>query len=511
MHKKMTTQSKDELLEIYRPQYAQAGRLEKTTILNTLVQASGLSRKHLIAAMRHESVPKADGLKRGRKPIYDEIAIKLLARAWEVSGFLCSKRLVPFLPQIFEEFDKAGIVVNLEARILLENISPSTVDRLLKVERIKQNRSISTTQRGNLLKSKIPIRTFTEWNDVKPGFFEIDTVSHCANSVQGRFLSTLNMTDIATCWTEPIAIRAKTSEEVIRGFELVSELIPFPLLGVDFDNGKEFANECVFNWCRNHEITMTRSREYKKNDQAWIEEKNKSVVRKHVGRDRFEGETSWNALTEYYSYLRLYVNFFQPCQKLLLKTRNGARTYKKHDSAKTPCQRILENDNVSIDAKRALIAQRASLSMIELHEKLKSFEALLKKMAVKAPIEISAIQAAQRMATFKFNNKESEQGFSKQFKAAQHKAKRIKPVRAALSVFAQMRTRILELTRGEVFSFHAFTDLGDRSTIDGYLGRFAKADLIIRVGRGRYKLSNTPQKSAQAHKKHPKKRRASVR
>jgi len=511
MRKKMTTKSKDELLEIYKPMYTNADRKGKSKILDTITQSTGMSRKHVIALLRELSVPSAIG-RRGRKPVYDHSTIDVLRSAWIVADHICSKRLVPFLPQILTQLEKAGMTIQPETRTALERISARTVDRLLHIDRQKHNRSLCTTKRSNLVKSKIPIRTFTEWDGVKPGFFEADTVSHCASSSAGSFLSTLNMTDIATGWTEPFALLRKGSSDVIAGFEKACQLVPFPILGLDCDNGTEFLNEYLIRWCEGNRITFTRSRAYKKNDQAWIEQKNRSVVRKHVGRARFEGLETWKLLTEYYAHLRLYVNFFQPCQKLLLKKRNGAKTYKRHDMAKTPCERVLENEHISNDLKEKVREQRESLSMVAIHAELAKLDEKLKRMAVDAPITVAPLKAIQRMATFKFIEKPAVEPPELQTNTPQKNLHAVKTRTAkgkTKPIMHMMRNRILKLDQGEIFSAPAFLDLAARSTVDTYLAILTKKKLITKVSYGRYTL--LPKQHRVEPKRYPKKRRASVR
>lgn len=504
MRKKMTTKSKDELLEIYRLEYQEAGRKRKNEVLNTIVEATGLSRKHVIAALR-QSCEKVDAGIRGRKPLYDDSAIEVLVQAWEVSGRICSKRLVPFLPEILFELEKSGMVIKPETQSAIAKMSARTVDRRLKAERQKDGRSLCTTKRSNLVKSKVPIRTFTEWDGVKPGFFETDTVSHCSSSSAGSYLSTLNMTDIATGWTEVFALARKGAAEVIAGFEKGIQLVPFPILGLDSDNGKEFLNECVIDWCERNQVTYTRSREYKKNDQAWVEQKNRSVVRKHVGRERFEGMEAWRLLSEFYALLRLYVNFFQPCQKLLFKKRIGAKTYKKHDLARPPYQRVIENEYVSDAVKDKLKMQRSSLSMVQIHAELVQREAELKKLAVDAPVTLPALIASQRMSTYKFIDRPIPEPQKEELMA-------VKPCRrkSTKPILPRIRNRILTFTNGEIFSAKAFDDLANRSTVDTYLCILKKQKLIAKVAWGRYQLL-PEQHRQQIKKKYPKKRRASVR
>jgi len=329
------------------------------------------------------------------------------------------------------------------------------------------------TKRASLVKNKVPIRTFTEWNDVVPGFFEIDTVSHSSSNASGKFLSTLNMTDIATGWTEPLPLFRKAALDVIDAMDKAVLMIPFPLVGIDFDNGSEFLNEELIKWSEKREITYTRSRPYKKNDQAWIEEKNGSVVRKHVGRERFEGRKTWRLLDQFYSVLRLYVNFFQPSQKLLLKHRDGAKVYKKHDEAKTPYQRVIESPHVSEERKVALRNQREQLCMVDTMAALTRLQGQLKKHAVEAPDPMVASLVAQRMAVHNFLQEET--------KRQEEHAPRGKPAQ-------ELRSALEALPAGTIVTAKDFLKIATRAQIDTCFHRFKDAGLLKKVSWGQYEL-----------------------
>jgi len=209
-------------------------------------------------------------------------------------------------------------------------ISPSTIDRLLhSYRRLGGRHPFTTTKPGSLLKSSIPIRTFTDWQEERPGFLEIDLVSHCAESTEGFYLTTLSTVDVASGWSECLGVWGKGQERVGGAVHRVRQRLPFPLLGLDSDNGSEFINQHLYRYCQREGITFTRSRSYKKNDSCHVEQKNWSVVRRLVGYDR-------------YSFTRLYVNFFQPVMKLVRKTRHGAKVHKVYDTAQTPYQRLLK-------------------------------------------------------------------------------------------------------------------------------------------------------------------------
>jgi hypothetical protein len=222
-------------------------------------------------------------------------------------------------------------------------MSPSTIDRLLRPHRrLGGRRPLATTKPGSLLKKSIPIRTFADWQEDQPGFLEIDLVSHCGESTEGFYLTTLSTVDVASGWSECMGVWGKGQERVGGAVHRVRQRLPFPLLGLDSDNGSEFINHHLYSYCQREGITFTRSRSYKKNDSCHVEQKNWSVVRRLVGYDRYNSHAALESLNRIYDLLRLYVNFFQPVMKLVAKTRHGARVHKVYDTARTPYQRLLE-------------------------------------------------------------------------------------------------------------------------------------------------------------------------
>jgi hypothetical protein len=235
-------------------------------------------------------------------------------------------------------------------------ISPSTIDRLLHpYRRLGGHRPFATTKPGSLLKNAIPIKTFADWQDDRSGFLEVDLVAHCGESTEGFYLTTLSTVDIASGWSECIGVWGKGQERVGGAVHRVRQRLPFPLLGLDSDNGGEFINQHLYTYCQREGITFTRSRSYKKNDSCYVEQKNWSVVRRLVGYDRYSSRASLESLNLVYDLLRLYINFFQPVMKLVDKTRHGAKVHKVYDIARTPYQRLLEA-GVLTEAKRQELA-----------------------------------------------------------------------------------------------------------------------------------------------------------
>lgn len=342
----MSINAKKELLFRMRRQYDQVDKKGKTEIIDALIAATGYHRKYVTAILGkpEESIKLAT---RSPRKEYDADVQCALVSIWTAANQICSKRLAPFLPEFIETLERFGhLKLSSEVKSKLLKLSPATIDRLLKAERKKHQRGKTTTRPGNLLKQRIKIRTFAEWNETGPGFFECDLVAHCGERVDGAFLNTLVLTDISTCWTEFAPLARKSDVDVTAAIDAIRAVMPISILGVDTDNGSEFINEELFSYCGREKITFTRSRPYRKNDQAHVEQKNGNVIRRAVGYERFEGVESWTCLLNLYRVLRLYVNFFQPSSKLLEKTRIGSRVKKKYDKARTPYQRLLESGHL---------------------------------------------------------------------------------------------------------------------------------------------------------------------
>jgi len=358
----MTRGSVEEYVTAVQERYRRASRREKARLLDEFTQVTGYRRK---AAIRRLAQParKTQGVRAGRTRQYGPPVAAALNVAWQAADQLCSKRLKPFLPElleILERHEELALETPLKAQLC--QMSAATIDRLLKPYRkLTGRRPLGTTKPGSLLKAAIPIRTFAEWDEVRPGFLEIDLVAHCGESTAGFYLNTLSAVDVATGWVECQGVWGKGQERVGSAIHHLGQRLPFPLLGLDSDNGSEFINQHLYAYCQRSQITFTRSRPYKKNDSAHVEQKNWSVVRRLVGYERYSSKEAHAQLNRIYQLLRLYVNFFQPVMQLQHKSRHGAKVHKVYDAARTPYQRVLES---------GVLAPQRQAELDQLYQKL---------------------------------------------------------------------------------------------------------------------------------------------
>lgn len=378
----MSQKSKRELLEVVRPRYLKANKVEKQKMLDEFTSATGYHRKYAIRVLKNQVQKHPNRNPKGYKVIYRGEVVQALAQLWEICGHICSKRLQPFLPEAIKVLERCKeIKLSKDTKELLLKISSASIDRCLRPIRIKSPHGLSTTKPGSLLRKSIAVRTFTEWNEEQPGFMEIDLVAHCGNTTEGQFLNTLTCTDICTGWTDVTALPRRSQQAVSEAIHLMRQRLPFPLLGIDSDNGGEFINDLLYRYCLNEKITFTRSRPYNKNDQAHVEQKNWSVVRHTVGYDRWETEQELALLESVYDDLRPYINFFQPSFKLIARERIGIQTIKRYDRAKTPYQRVIERQDISLEAKARLTHFYIQLNPAQLRRRIDQKTASLWKIS----------------------------------------------------------------------------------------------------------------------------------
>lgn len=366
----MSQNSKKELLETIQPRYRKANKSEKQLILDEFVAITGYHRKYAVRIL-NQWVQKKYPRKPGPQRIYQGEVVTVLERIWEICGRICSKRLHPFLPEIVRVLERNNeLQMSAETKKLLLQISRSSIDRCLRLAHRVKRHGLSTTKPGTLLKRSIPVRTYTPWDEEKPGFLEIDLVAHCGDTMEGQFVNTLTCVDISTGWTECLAVLTRNKQTVFEAIKVVRARLPFALLGIDSDNGSEFINDLLFQYCQYQKITFTRSRPYYKNDQAHVEQKNWSVVRQLIGYDRFETEAEYNILQSIYTDLRLYSNFFQPVLKLISKERVDKKVIKHYDVAATPYQRVLASNDIQFEVKARLINLYVQLNPVRLRNSI---------------------------------------------------------------------------------------------------------------------------------------------
>jgi transposase InsO family protein len=361
----VTRRSIREYAEAVGERYLRSKKGVKTKILDEFVAATGRHRK---AAIRLLNRPGKKAVKKrpGRPKWYSLEAISVLRVVWEASDRLCSKRFRPFLPELVNVLKRQGeLNITQELEVELTRMSASTIDRVLRRYRACPRRhGLSTTRPSTVLKNAIPLKTFGEWADTKPGFIEVDLVAHCGDSTQGFYLTTLSAVDVATGWYEPMAVWGKYQVQVRGALHNMRRRLPIPLKGVHSDSGSEFINQELYGYCKREGIEFTRSRSYKKNDNCHVEQKNWQVVRRIIGYDRYSSKEALRALDGVYTVARLYINFFQPVMKLVGKTRNGAKVHKIFDTAQTPYQRLLASGILAEEQKQALSSIYGALNPV---------------------------------------------------------------------------------------------------------------------------------------------------
>jgi len=402
-----------------RDRYQRASKKEKTMMLNEFIRLTGYNRCYAcqilkkkervlgylnIAGKRIKYITDRKA-KREKKRFYDKEIFTVLKKIWIICDYICSKRLAPFLSEVIPVLEKHR-EINLTTRVRekLFKISAATIDRMLAETRKRYRiKGRSTTRPGSLLKKSIPIRTFADWDEKVPGFFEVDLVSHDGGAVRGDFLQSLNFTDIATGWVEMIAVKNKAQVWVFAGIKSIKERLPFSILGIDSDNGAEFINAHLLRYCKEEHITFTRSRPYRKNDSCFVEQKNYSVIRRTVGYSRYDTDKELNILNELYSYLRLYTNFFQPVRKLIKKERIGSKVIKRYDEAKTPYRRVLASPGIEDGIKVKLKNQYAMLNPAELKRKITKLQnKLLKLNALKQKVREDLEKSMEPSSRFEY-------------------------------------------------------------------------------------------------------------
>jgi len=352
----MTRRSVQEYAASVRQRYRRAKKPEKGKILDEFCATTGLHRKAVIRLLSSDSWPVV--ARRGRPRRYGPEVVGPLRLVWEMSDRMCGKLLVAVMADLIAALERHGeLRLSFEVREKLLGMSASTIDRLLKKQSIRlSNLKPKRKAAAQSLKAEVPIRTWSEWRGVKPGSLQADLVLHCGESLEGFFLTTLTAVDVATGWIELQPIWGLGKTRVGTGIHLVRQRLPFTLAALHTDNGGEFINDLLIPWCRREGISYSRGRAYRKNDQAWVEQRNWQSVRRHVGYERYSTRAAYELLLKLYPLLCLQMNFFRPVRKLVDKERQGARVVKRYDEPQTPYQRLLAAAVLS-EADQARIAK----------------------------------------------------------------------------------------------------------------------------------------------------------
>ena len=399
----LTMKEKQAVTRQMAEEYKRSTKKRKGEILDTLTELTGYNRSYAARVLRRRARTVVlgrgvvDGVKvtlvedertkrrrkRKRRRTYGKDVVVALQKVWVICDGICSKRLAPYLAEIVPTLERLGeLTLAEETRRKLLGISPATIDRMLAPARKRyQLRARSQTKPGTLLKHQIAIRTSGDWDELRPGFVEIDLVSHEGGNARGEYAYTLDATDVCTAWTETEAVRNRSQMYVFDGLEKALARFPFAICGIDSDNGSEFINNHLFRYCGEKEITFTRSRPYRKNDNCFVEQKNYSIVRRAVGYRRYDTPSELETLNELYAVLRLYTNYFQPSMKLIEKTRSGSKVRKKYDKAKTPYRRVLESDRVPEAAKEELKKAYVTLNPVRLGREIDQLQERLDDLA----------------------------------------------------------------------------------------------------------------------------------
>jgi len=385
---RLTMNERKVFIKRHAKEYRQADKRTKTAILQKVVQDTGYHRTYAALLLRTYQTPSQTSshhTKRTtrRKPTYTASTRRALHTLWQLMDCPCGKRMKAMIPLWLPKLQHQ---LHLDEQTIqqLHTISAATIDRLLREHKRQQPfaRKQVTTKPGTLLKSQIPIRTFADWNEKCPGFMEADLVAHIGASSDGECCYTLNLTDVYSGWVELEALPNKAQVWTVQAIERIRTRLPFPLLGIDSDNGSEFINAHLLRYCQQHHITFTRARAGRKNDSCYVEQKHYTAVRQYVGYARFEGEEAVQVLGRLYAVLGKYLNFFQSVMRCREKVRHGSKVTRRYGDAQTPVERLLASEQIPDVVKARLRAQQAQLHPLRLREEIARLLEQLEQLAV---------------------------------------------------------------------------------------------------------------------------------
>jgi len=397
---RLTMQERKTVTKAMARQYRRGTKKDKGVVLTQFVEATGYNRVYAARLLRNHGkrivvkpgivVEASARIRRsspGREKYYDEAVVKALKKLWAIADHICGKRLVVFIGQTLPCLLRKGeLRISAEVQAKLMRVSAASIDRLLASERKKYElKGRGGTKPGTLLKHQVPVRTYADWDDAQPGFTELDLVGHDGGSTAGEYCQTLDATDVATGWSEQLAVPTKAQVWVFEAIGEMRNRLPFPLLGLDSDNGSEFINHHLVDYCEENHITFTRSRAGRKNDGCYVEQKNWTIVRRFAGYGRYENHDACKCLNDLYVLVREYVNFFMPSQKLIEKLRDGSRVTRRYDAPQTPYQRVVASPAIDAATKRRLKRHYATLNPAELKRRIETLQKKLLKLTARAP------------------------------------------------------------------------------------------------------------------------------
>jgi hypothetical protein len=382
--RRVSMATRDELIAGLAKRYSDVGRMERSRILDEFVAVTGYHRKHAMRILRAGPTSSRCQPRPGRR-VYGEEVRQAIILLWETSDRVCGKRLKALLPVLVEAMERHGrLKLDPVVRAGVLAMSAATIDRALAPCREKSGGPRRSPSAGiPLVRRSIPVRTFADWRDPPPGFVEADLVVHSGPSARGSYVHTLVLTDVASGWTECAALLVREQHLLIEALKKLRAALPFPLLGIDTDNDMVFINEILKAYCEATQVEFTRCRPYRKNDQAFVEQKNGAVVRRLIGYRRLEGLAAARELARLYAAARLFVNFFQPSFKLLEKRRDGALVRKRYAAPATPCQRLLADPRTPEAARVRLKKLQARLDPVSLLHEIRDRQRRLVEIADK--------------------------------------------------------------------------------------------------------------------------------
>ena len=355
-----------------RKRYQRSRKEQKGEILDEFIKTTGYNRSYarwVLGSLKKQGRKKKYP---ARKRTYDASVFYPLRTLWITADYICGTRLRPFLPELIRVMEKnKELKLKEEIKKKFQRIGSATIDRMLSATKKRyQLKGRATTKPGTLLRGTIAVRTFDDWDDKRPGYFETDLVAFCGESVRGEYINGLNMTDVATSWVGLEAVMGKGQQRVHDAIDRIRLRLLFAMLGIDPDNGTEFINWHLKTYCETHAIMLTRIMPYKKNDNCYVEQKNYTVLRRFLGYARFDTEKQLTIMKEALPLIEDYVNFFQPVLKLKEKTRIGSKTKKRYHTAKTPYQRLLESGILNEEQKEKLHAYYETLNPADLKRRI---------------------------------------------------------------------------------------------------------------------------------------------